>query len=452
MDKKKILSILLSFAPSLLILLIQPLGMDLRQSGIFAILVLVILWWATQIVPRSIGAVLLLGVLLLFSGATPQDIFAFPLSENFILIIVSFLFSHGIAVSGLTDKYLSPFISKYATTAFRLVLIMIFSVGLMIFIIPQPMSRIIILASIYSTYFSKLDLPTQLRQTLMVGLFLFIIFVNLFLIRADLVLTPTYLAVAGLSLTESQWFTYLSVPALVHLVLVVALYLFIFRNTLKEYRPTPLNSQAKTATPATKEEKRWLVLIIVAVVAWALEDIHGINGTLIVVVATLLMFPLKLLRPMDVREINFSLLLFVTATFAIGSGLRSSGVADIIFAQFLPLFPTTFNITYALLVLLSAMALHLVLGSNLTATSVVVPGLMSLGAGIAPTTPLVLIMYVGICSHVILPFHNVILIIGEGMGEINTKTLLRMTLPLTILHIPMVLFVYLGWWQFLGLA
>lgn len=91
--------------------------------------------------------------------------------------------------------------------------------------------------------------------------------------------------------------------------------------------------------------------------------------------------PLGLLRLPDVKAINVKLLIFLTAAFAIGGTLKSCGVADRLFSLFVPVFPQTFSPAYAAVVLLTVVLLHTVLGSNITTMSVVVPGLMSIGAG-----------------------------------------------------------------------
>ena len=227
------------------------------------------------------------------------------------------------------------------------------------------------------------------------------------------------------------------------------LFLLLFRRLLKTYRPAP-PAPGKPAPLSTKE-KGWLVLIGAVVILWALEDLHGISGTVLVCIGTAAMFPAQLLRPRDIKEVNVPLLLFLTAAFAIGGGLKGCGVADLVFSQFVPLFPDSFSVEYALLALLTTIALHMLLGSNITAMSVVVPGLMSIGAGVAPSVPLLLIIFLGICGHSLLPFHHVLLLMGEGKGHYTGKDLLRHTLPITILIVPVVLVLYLGWWRIIGL-
>ena len=162
------------------------------------------------------------------------------------------------------------------------------------------------------------------------------------------------------------------------------------------------------------------------------------------------MFPLGLLRLRDWRSINLKLLVFLTAAFSIGGTLSACGVADRLFSLFLPIFPAEFSVAYVLVVLVTSVLLHTVLGSNITTMSVVVPGLMSIGAGVAPALPLMFIMCIAVCSQFVLPFHHVILLLGEGNRYYTTKEILRVGIPHTVLMFAAVLIFYLPWWNLIG--
>ena len=155
----------------------------------------------------------------------------------------------------------------------------------------------------------------------MIGLFTFAILLDLCLLRGDLILNPSLVAMSGLALSEGSWILYMAVPTLIYLVLAILLFLVRFRKPLQEYHPAPVSSGS--AAPMTAREKGWLVLIAAVVVAWALEDLHGISGTVVVAVGTLLMFPLGLLRLPDLKEVNVPLLIFLTAAFSIGGSLKA---------------------------------------------------------------------------------------------------------------------------------
>lgn len=387
---------------------------------------------------------------LLFSGAPLNSIFSFPLSQNFVLIIISFLFSQGISNSGLVDKLLRPVLLRFGKSPLRLIGIMLLLSFAMCFIIPQPFSRIILMALIFVNFFKKLDLPAEQRAVWMLALFIISVIVNMSMIRGDIILNTTLLSMAGVNISEGTWFQYMFAPTMVYLLLALGLYWLLNRKAIAA------TAFPKQATPTEKvsldrKEKGHLVLILVAVVVWALEAFHGIPGLYIVIAATVLMIPAGLLKLPDLKSVNVPLLVFLTAAFAIGGTLNSCGVADVLFTAFAKIFPEKYSMLYILLIMGTTILLHMLLGSNITTMSVVVPGMMSVAAGVVPEMMLVFLVLIAVCGHFILPFHHVVLLLGEGNHYYNTKQIIRFGLTLTILVLVCVFAVYLPWWSLLGI-
>jgi len=447
---KKILSIACSAVPSILILLVRPLGLTLPQAIILSAMSLIIIWWVTGLVDRTISAIILLAVFCLSGQAPLVKVFSFPLSENFWLIVFSFLFSQGIANSGLADKLLLPILSRRVNNVGRLLVSMLLLIFAMIFIIPQPFSRVIIISIIYSRYFDKLKLDAELKAILMFGIYAFSISMNMLFIRGDIILNNALLAIGGIDMSEAVWMKYMTVPSLVYTLLGTGLFYLVFRKQLHRF-PTVVIHEDTKAAPLSKREKVTIVFLGLVILAWALEDVHGISGTIIVIVGTALMIPFGLLQvPKDLKSVNVKLLIFLTAAFSIGGVMKASGTAAVLFQPFTTLFESQFSLRYAVLVLLSAMTLHMILGSNVTTLSVVVPALFTVAA-IAQIEVLIFLIYIAVCAHYLLPFHSVIMLLGEGNGYYSGKQIIRYGLPATVLIILSALTLYLGWWKLLGI-
>ena len=450
-DSKKIIQLLLTLILPAIILLVRPLGMDLRQSGVLAAFLLTILWWVTGVVERTIASVFLLAVFLVFSVAPAKTVFSFPISENFLMIACSFLFSQGIGNSGLADKLLGPVLDRFGRTVPRLLALMICSGAVMIFVIPQPFSRIIILALIYSSYFDRIGLDKQLKSVLMFALYLFTVLLNLTMVRSDIILSNTLMAMAETEVPEQTWIAYMTVPTLAYLALSAVLFSLVFRKTLKYYPKREAGAAEKpVALRLSGEEKRNLAFVGAIVALWATEELHGVSGTIIILAATALMFPLGMLRWEDRKALDVKLLVFLTAAFSIGGSLKACGVADVVFSVFAGIFPGEFSWTYIMLAAVTSMLVHMVLGSDITTMSVVVPGLMTIGAGVAPALPLLFLIYTTVCSHFLLPFHHVVIMIGNGKGYYSMKELVRYGAPHTALMLFSLFALYLPWWKLLG--
>ncbi|SMC45736.1 SLC13 family permease [Papillibacter cinnamivorans] len=441
--------ILLSLILPALVLLLRPFGMDWNQSLVLASLIMVLTWWVGNLVDRTIAAVVLM-VLFLLAQTPVKVILTLPLSENFVLIVVSFLFSQGIANSNLADKLIEPLLSRFSRRVGSLIAVMAILVLVSIFIIPQSFSRIIILSLIFSVYFDKVGIAGRTKQALMFGLFMFSVLLNTAFLQGDIILNVALMALAGVDLNQAQWMQYMMVPTFIFFFLAAGVYSIAFRNELREFAPRPLRI-SKEETRLTKREKGYLILILGVVVLWALEQVHGISGTIILVAGTALMVPAGLLRLPDLKTVDIKLLIFLTAVFSIGGTMKTCGAAEQIFSQFGGLFPATFSWVYALIILVSSMAMHMVLGSDLTTLSVMIPGLMSITQGVLPVEILMFLVFIGVVSHFLLPFHHVVILLGDGKGYYNVKTISKYGLLITPVVIFSALFIYMNWWRFTGL-
>ena len=117
MKKKLILSLI---AP-IIILLYQPFGFNTNQSIVCASLLLTITWWVTAVVQKTYASIFLLLIFYIFGSSPLEKIFMFPLSENFVMIILSFLFSQGIINSGIVEKLIEPILFYYIRSIYSLI-------------------------------------------------------------------------------------------------------------------------------------------------------------------------------------------------------------------------------------------------------------------------------------------------------------------------------------------
>lgn len=422
--------------------------MDINQIIIILSLIFTLVCWVTGIIKKSYASIFLLLIFSIFGRTPLKKIFAFPLSSNFLLIVFSFVFSQGIANSKLTEKLFEPFISKYTRNYHQVLYSMLIIATILVFIIPQPYSRVIILSFMYYEYFTSINLKKDTKEVFMFAIFAFSLLAQMLTKRGDIVLNNGLLAVAGVSLTEFGWMKYLTIPGIFMAILAVYLFSIAFRKELVEFEPGEIRNEKINLT---KDDKINLSLILIVVFLWATESIHNISGTLVVIIGTILMYFRKLVDKKDLKSINVELLLFITAAFSIGSVMTGSGVANIVFGKFTDLFPSKFSNLYILIMIITTMALHMILGSNVTTISVVVPGLMTISQGLVDTNILMFVVYLSVFSHYILPFHNILLAIGEGNGYYTSKTVSRFGIYLTVLVFVSIFFMFIPWWKLLGL-
>ena len=450
--KKRLRPILISIGTIILLInLISIFGLDLNQSIIMSGLLITIICWTSNIVNKAYASLFLLALFVIFGRTPTYEIFSFAISDTFLMIVFSYLFSQGVSNSGLTKKLLEPILFKYADNFIKLILIIFILQFTMIFVIPQPFSRIIILAIIINEYFERIKLEEKTKEAVMFWLHASSVFINMTFIRGDIILNNALLNIADISINESTWMSYMFVPSLIFYAISVLGFVIVFRKELNKYNDCEKGEEPKKEE-LTSKEKRNLVLISAVVLLWATEYIHGISGCITVIGGTVLMFIFDMLEIKDLKVVDIGLLIFLTATFSIGKVMTYSGISDAIFSKFVAIFPDKFNLI-TVMVIATSIGLHMILGSNITTLSVVVPGLLLISSGIVDPLVIIFLIYISVCAHFALPFHQVIVLIGNGNNLYPSKTVIKYAPMLTIIVFISILLVYKTWWQiFVGVS
>ena len=444
----KIAVILCSLGLFAVIVLLRPLGLDLRQSLLAGSFAAVVLWWITGAVERTAASGVLLAMFFICSGLPPAQVFTFPLSETFWIFLVSFLFSAGVAQSGLLEKLILPVLLRRVRSVPALLGSLVLMAAVLVFLIPQAFSRVILLSEIIRQFLRRSGFREAGHSAVLFTAYTISVTVNMAFLRGDYALNGVIPDIAGIPLGEAGWSLYMAVPTLVFGLLCAALALLVFRREFRDAFPRELPSVSREKlTPA---ERRNTAAVVLTVAVWATEEFHGVPGLWVVCAGTALMYPLGMLGRKDFRAINWKILVFLSAAFSIGPVLRSTGVTDKVFAPLGALVPQVDGLFLVLAVAVCCMVLHLILGSNATTVSVCIAGFQTILGGRMDPTLLALSIGVAVCCHYIFPFNSAIIMVGEGR-DFASREVVRYGLPLTVLTLLAIACVYYPWWRFLGL-
>ena len=445
---KRTRNLIISLIAPIMVLLIQPFGLTSTQSIILASLILTLSLWVNKALDKTLVSIFLLAVFLTFGNTPYERVLFFPLSSDFWLIILSFLFSQGIVKSNLANKLFKPYIGYFATSPLKLMLTTITVAIIMIAAIPQPFSRLIIVSMIFREYFLSLDIDEELRKILSFSIFMIIFIVNGTMLKGDIIFNKALVNIAQSNITDLEWMKYMTIPTLVFLALAVTSFLFRFKKELRRYNPV---KDGKPQIILSKDDKINLSILIITLILWATEGIHPISGVYIILIGSLLMLLKGLISFKDIKYIEWKLLIFLTATFSIGATMSGSGTAGVLFGKLEPIFPNEMGMPLILAIVLSTMLIHMVLGSLVTTTSVVIPGLFILTKGIVPLEIMMFLVYTSIFSHYLLPFHSVGLVVGEGSKFFDDRVVFKFGLVMTVITVLSPLLIYLPWWKLVGI-
>lgn len=447
---KKNIKFLGSILLSLLIIFVQPLGMNLNQSMILGTLILVLIWWTTGIVKRKYASIFLLLVFSIIGNTPLNNIFKFPLSSNFYMIALSFLLSQGIVNSNVATRFSNSILNKYGNTPYKLIFMSFIFGILLIFIIPQSFSRVILLASIYTQFFKNRDLKNDTKEVLYFSIFVATSMTCMLFINGDIILNYSVTQFAGISLSWFEWAKYMTIPTILTIIVTGISFILVFKKQLKEVDFTSSSNETKMGKISSKEKSAIIIMGLV-ILLWMTEPFHSINSAVIALLGTLCMFAFKIIEIKDFKSLNLDLLIFLTAAFAIGSVMNESGVANIIYSKIVILFPSTYSNTYLIVLILTVMGLHMLLGSSITTLSVVIPILIELTDGIMNPIALSLLVYIAINMHFLLPFHHIVIMVGSGNNYYSNKVVLKYGIVLTLLVFVVIFGFYIPWWKILKL-
>lgn len=444
----------LIFATSLLlpvaILFILPFNLSLMQGGILAAVVLAATWWATGIVNKNAASIILLAVFILFSDAPLKTVLKFPLSVNFYLIIFAFLISEGITKSQLTKRISKSLLAKFGHTPARLVLLSFVLGIILIFFIPQPFPRVILVSSLYVQFLKDQEVTGPAVPAFLFSIYIASTCTTMMFLTGDVLLNYIALQMGEVSISWIQWAIYMTLPSTIISLIMYVIYMTVFKKDLS-YVSFKANYKNQTQEPLSRDEKRAFIILIFVLVLWMTEPLHRINPAWVGFAGAAAMYLSGLIEVKDIKKINLSLLIFLTAAFSIGGVMNQSGVAEKIFSRMVVFLPEPGSLLYITFLIGIVMVLHLFLGSSVTTISVALPGLIGISKGMLNPVIITLIVYTAVSIHYLLPFHHVTILIGAGENHYSNSHVIRYGAVLTILVFLAVLFIEIPWWRLMGL-
>lgn len=447
MNRKKIY-LIISVLLFLIVSLGRPFNLDLHQSIILASTVMVIVWWSTNAISKSVSSIFIILIYFIFSQSDIRTILKFPLSSNLILIISSYLIAHGIRISGLADRISRLIISRYATSILSLITLSFVLSFILIFLIPQTFPRAIILSAIYLEFLDNQKVSSRQKSIILFSIFVAVTGTSMAFINGDVILNNAALQFAGVKLTYIEWVRYMFVPSIIINILMFFGLVITFYKDIKGNKF--FNDDVKSyKSDFNIMEKRVCFITALIIILWGTESLHGIGAAWVSLLGVVAMYIFGLIKISDYKILKLELILFLTAAFSIGGVLNEGGIAGIIFNKILP--SSNSDPKFIFYSILVVMILHMILGSSMTSMSICMPVLISLLPDSINPIMMTFIIYTVINIHYLLPIHHVVIMIGEGEGYYDTSLTVKYGIFLTFLVFISVYLVLIPYWRLFGL-
>ncbi len=413
--------------------------------------------WATSSLDKSVACIILLLAFVIFGNTKPLTIISQVWGDTILLIMTTTLLSTGMMKTGLVERYLHKLLSKAGDSTLKLLIISYLLGIALIFLVPQAFARVIILGTIFNSIFvAGNEYEKRAKEVLIFNVFIAVTITSMVFSNGDIVLNQAAIGfqegVAN-NLNPVHWFQMMSVPTLITAVVTLFVIKIGFKNELSYFSPDMIKTretEAEKGNPRT--EKIIVLMMLIIVVLWMTEPLHGLKAWLVTLAGIGIMFFLKVLELKDLKSINLHFILFMVTVFTIGRGLGEAGVTASIFNSLQKVLPDTGSLGYLMILSIVVMVLHIFIGSSLATLSVILPVILPLVVDLGYRPEIITLMaYIIVNIHFLLPYHHASVMIGTGKGFYSEKYMLRFGLIMTPITFALLYFVFFKYWQLLGL-
>lgn len=433
-------------------------GISVEGQRALALSIMTVIFWATKIASAGFTSLLFLVNLVLFKVAEPSDVFSLWTSSTIYLVIGAYLISDAVNKSGLGERIAYIFILKYVNS-FKSIIISTFLLQVILgLLIPHPWPRAFLVLSVMQIIIKSTNMKKQNASIIGFSVFAASVPTAMLFLTADSTINIIAVDFSGVDLGWLGWFYQMGVPAIAASVLTCILILVLFKPTEEiSINKDIIKEKLEFLGKVTTIEKKTIFWVVVAIILWMTDSIHGIDlGWVTIFIAILMSLPIigDVLTPDTWKTVPIDTLFFLTAALSIGKIGSITGMNSWIASVVLPSNVPDNIFVFALLVVGVSILLHMVLGSVMAVMGIAIPAFLSYTAasGMNPLVP-VLIVYTSVAFHYILPYQHMTMLVGMGeeFGMYNDSHVIRMGIPLTIVVFITVLLVQIPWWHVTGL-
>lgn len=420
--------------------------------GINEIIILIcisisIFLWATELVNKAYVSIALIVAFLLLTDVQMDRIFAFPLSSNFLTIVSSFLIAQGVVKSGIAKVIADKVLHRYCSSLLSLMISGAILNMVLAFAIPQPVPRITLLGTVYNSLLTEQNLRNQQKKAVLFSIFVTATTTALLIMNGDIILNNAALAMGMVSLNQMEWIKYMTVPTVLATCSLIAMYYFTHRKSFEGRIDV-----RKTHFSISREGKITRTIVVAIILLWMTESLHGISQSLVSIAGVAVMFLLNILKKEDIKQVNISLLVFLTAEFALGNVLVDTGIAERISQVIMNFIPVDLPLIALVLILIfMVIIIHTVFGGAMSSMSVTIPIALTIWGQSVNNIVISLIVLILVTCQYVFPYNQLTILVGYGQGYYEFRDVMKFSIPLTLWAVATVLLIYMPWWSATGL-
>lgn len=424
------------------------------QPQILGITLFCIALWIGNPIPPWFTGLLGVGLIgVVFSPALALNGFAEPATW---LIVFGLIIGEATRQSGLATAIQSIALSRVAgesadaTATYRRLLIGLSAGGLAFaLVLPSALVRVLILAPIVVEIGTAFD-----DRRARLGLFFAPLFATYYgaagVLTAGLpniVIVGLVDSIAGVTISWTEWLIALfPIMGVGRAALIIAVVYVM-------YRPGP--DAAVDIPDATEaigpETKRMALFLVLGVAVWATDFIHGLHPVFGALgVAILALLPTVGIMEFDaVGDVDFSIIFFVGAVFAVAAGLSETGFTDVAAERLLSLIPADASVTLTLVAVFAVTLALVFILEGVAVASVLTPILVPFAESVGiPLTQMAYVEAIALSAY-FFPYQSMVMVVMIRQDIVDPSEVIRMASVLSIATILILLPLQLGYFTLL---
>lgn len=427
------------------------------SGGITLAIVLVTLGlWATALVPGYFASLLLFALVLILGLQPAPLVFSGFASAAVWLIISGFVIGAAVSATGL-DSRLAAFIAPLLTKSYpRLIGGLMLASMILGFLMPSSVGRAVVMVPIGMALADRCGLGKGSNGRIGIAAILAIgcnmpSFAILPANIPNMVLAGSAETILGIHFTYTAYLLlHYPVLGIVKSVVTVALVIVLFPAKLGE----PLNATAVATETGKTGQGKVIGILLLTLAFWMTDSLHGINSAWIGLGAAVLLLAPRIgvvSPPAFKQSVDFGLLLFVAGALALGAIVGASGLGGKLGAfltSVLPLAPGNDAANFFSLTFLSFVTGMFTTVPSAPAVLTPMTGDLANLTGYGAMT-LLMTQVVGF-STVLFPYQVGPLVVAMQLSGEKLDHLVRVTVPLALITLVVLVPIDFLWWKLLG--
>ena len=430
-----------------------PQGVAAGAMHAAALMVLTVGLWALGALPEYVTALVFFLLAMVLAIAPPQVVFSGFTSATMWLVLGGLVIAQAVGATGLGRRFAGMLFDRYTFSYAALVTAVAVVATVLAFFMPATVARMLLLLPIVAALAERVGFAhgtsgyhglclTAITITYQSGST--ILPAN----APNLVLAGATDALYGVQLIYAEYlWVMFPVLGLLKGAAVIALIRWLFPAAIKPQAAPPIQA------PMSAEERRLAVILVVALLLWVTDAVHGVRpGWVALAAAVACLLPrIGVLPPAAFNDVRLGPFFYVGASIGLGALAHESGLGELLgktLQSTLNLQPGSDFTNFIALSMLGIVAGLIVTNPAQPAVLTALAGQFAEATG-WPLNAALMTIAVGF-NVMVLPYQVPPAVVGMHAAGVSVRAAVRMTVPLTVVGFLVFLPLEYLWWRLIG--